>query len=120
MNRCIALVTACAWGLILQVSLLAQQSPATPPSVPNQPASVPQQEADTATPHQSAHAFEGKIAKSGDQFVLEDKAAQTTYRLDDQRKAKKYLGKDVKVMATKGAHSQLLHVIDIVAAARER
>lgn len=111
MIRRITLITACA--LVLEVSSLAQQNPSVPPPA-NEPGSVPQQETDTATPHQSARAFEGEIEKSGDQFVLEDRAAQTTYRLDDQQKAKKYLGKNVKVMATKDAHSHLLHVIDIV------
>lgn len=116
MIRRITLITACA--LVLEVSSMAQQKPPVPPPA-NEPGSVPQQEADTATPHQSARAFEGEIAKSGDQFVLEDRAAQTVYRLDDQQKAKKYLGKNVKVMATKDAHSRLLHVIDIVVPSSE-
>jgi hypothetical protein len=63
------------------ISLGSQQTPSSPPSKPDQPDQPPQQEADTATPHQSARSFEGRIAKSGDQFVLEDKAAQMFYRL---------------------------------------
>jgi hypothetical protein len=92
----------------------SQQTPSSPPSKPDQPDQPPQQEADTATPHQSARSFEGRIAKSGDQFVLEDKAAQMFYRLDDQEKAKHYVGKNVKVMATMDSHAHILHVIDIV------
>lgn len=78
-----------------------------------------QQEADTATPHQSARSFEGRISKQGDQYVLEDKAAQTTYKLDDQQKAKNYLGKNVKIMATMDTRSHILRVIDIVPAEPE-
>lgn len=95
------------------ISLGAQQTPSPRPK-PEQPDQPPLQEADTATPHQSARSFEGRIAKSGDQFVLEDKAAQMSYRLDDQEKAKHYVGKSVKVMATLDSHAHILHVIDIV------
>lgn len=107
------LVTGLAWTL---GSVMWAQQPSTPPAMPGQSEPVPQQEADTATPHQSARSFEGRIAKSGDQFVLQDKAAQTSYKLDDQEKARKYVGKNVKVMATMDSHSSLLHVIDITAA----
>lgn len=105
---------------MLAISSWAQQTQPSRPPMPQQPDSVPQQEADTATPHRSARSFEGIIAKSGDQFVLEDKAAQMSYGLDDQEKAKKYLGKNVKIMATMDSRSHILHVIDIVKATNEK
>lgn len=95
------------------ITLLAQQTPSTTPSMPGQMGSTPQQESDTTNAHQSARSFEGKIVKSGGQLVLEDPAAQTSYRLDDQGKAKRYLGKEVEVMATMDSHSNMLRVIDI-------
>ena len=49
---------------------------------------------------QSARAFEGRIQKSGDEFVLQESATQTSYKLDDQDKAKQFEGKNVKIMAT--------------------
>lgn len=109
-----------ALTLYVAISLGAQQTHSSPQSKPDQPGQPPQQEADTATPHQSARSFEGRIAKSGDQFVLEDKAAQMSYRLDDQEKAKHFAGKNVKVMATIDSHAHILRVIDIVSTPQEK
>ena len=105
--------------VVLGGSCLWSQNSQTPPAAPGQIDRMQQQEADTATPHQSARSFEGRIAKAGDQYVLEDRAAQTSYKLDDQEKAKKFLGKNVKVMATMDSRSHILRVIDIVPAPPE-
>ena len=74
---------------------------------------MPQSQTDAANAQQSARAFEGKITKSGDQFVLQETATQTSYKLDDQDKAKQFKGKNVKVMATVDASTNTLHVVDI-------
>ena len=103
-------------ALGLAIGSSALQTPSTSPTAPGQEGPPPQQEADAATPHQSARSFEGKISISGEQYVLLDRAAQTSYRLDDQQKARKYAGKEVKVMATMDPVSNLLHVIDITPA----
>jgi hypothetical protein len=118
MNRLFSIVAVgvFSWGLVVW----AQQTPSTTPTMPGQSASAPEPETDAANPHQSARSFEGRIAKSGGQLVLEDRAATTSYNLDDQVKARKYLGKNVKVMATMDARSNLLHVIDIVPAPENR
>ncbi len=68
---------------------------------------------------QSAHSFEGKITKVGDQFVLQEDSTQAAYKLDDQDKAKQFKGRDVKVMATLDASSNMLHVIDIIPVSTE-
>ena len=104
---------------VLVESGLWSQNSVTPPPAPGQIDRTQQQEADTATPHQSARSFEGRILRVGDQYVLEDKAAQTSYKLDDQQKAKNYLGKNVKIMATMDSRSHILRVIDIVPARPE-
>jgi hypothetical protein len=94
----------------LGVNLSAQQTQSTP----SQPDSAPQQQQTDATnPQQSARSFEGKIAKSGDQLVLQENSTQTAYKLDDQSKAKQFEGKDVKVMATVDSTTNTLHVVDI-------
>jgi hypothetical protein len=72
-----------------------------------------QQQTDATNPQQSARSFEGKIAKSGDQLVLQETSTQTAYKLDDQDKAKQFEGKNVKVMATVEASTNTLHVVDI-------
>jgi hypothetical protein len=41
--------------------------------------------------------FAGKIVKAGNVLVLSDAEGKTTYRLDDQQKAKEFVNKDVKV-----------------------
>jgi len=93
----------------LGVNLSAQQTPSTP-----QAGSAPQQQqTDATSPQQSARSFEGKIAKSGDQLVLNESSTQTAYKLDDQQKAKQFEGKNVKVMATMDASTNTLHVVDI-------
>ena len=61
-----------------------QQSP--PPS--NQGAGV------SAAPK----TFTGVIAKSGDRLVLTDPLTQTSYQLDDQRKAQEMVNKNVRVI----------------------
>lgn len=92
----------------LGISLSAQQTPSTP----SQAGSTPQQ-TDANNPQQSARSFEGKIAKSGDQLVLQESSTQTAYKIDDQEKAKQFEGKNVKVMATVDASTKTLHVVDI-------
>jgi hypothetical protein len=89
-------------------------SPSTQtPSATSPDSSMPQSQTDAANAQQSARAFEGKITKSGDQFVLQETATQTSYKLDDQDKAKQFKGKNVKVMATVDASTNTLHVVDI-------
>jgi hypothetical protein len=90
----------------LGINLSAQQTPSTS----SQAGSTPQQ-AETA--QQSARSFEGKIAKSGHELVLQESSTQTSYKLDDQDKAKQFEGKNVKVIATEAPRTNTLHVVDI-------
>jgi hypothetical protein len=55
--------------------------------------------------------------KDGDRLVLKDASTNMTYQLDDQAKAKKYEGKDVKVNGSFDANSNTIHVDSIEAAA---
>jgi Protein of unknown function (DUF5818) len=97
----------------LGMNLAAQQTPSTP----SQTGSMPQQQQTDATnPQQSARSFEGKIAKSGDQLVLQENSTQTAYKLDDQDRAKQFEGKDVKVTATVDTNTNMLHVVNITPA----
>jgi hypothetical protein len=95
------------------VGVVAQQTPPTNPpsgeadSIPRDRASEP------AGALQSARSFDGKIVKLGNQFILKNAIAHTSYKLDDQKKAMHYEGKKVKVTATMDSVSNTLHVIDI-------
>ena len=114
----------------LGVSLWAQQSPSTsqqpsssaqtpstssPSASQSSPSSQP---ADSTNAQPSARSFEGKITKSGDSWVLQDTASGSSYKLDDQDKAKQFDGKNVKVMATMDPATNTLHVVDITSAER--
>ena len=94
----------------LGINLSAQQTPSTPSPA----GSTPQQEqTDASSAQQSARSFQGKIAKAGHEFVLQESSTQTAYKLDDQDKAKQFEGKNVKVMATVDPSTSTLHVVDI-------
>jgi len=128
MNRLLSLVALL--GLSgLGINLSAQQTPSqtpsqTPaapdsqasPSAPSPDSAMPQAQADATNSQPSARAFEGKIQKSGSELVLEENTTETAYKLDDQDKAKKFEGKDVRVMATMDPKTNKLHVVDITRA----
>jgi Protein of unknown function (DUF5818) len=119
------LLSAGAMVLGSALSLSAQQttttpstqSPETTPSTqsPDTTMAQPQSQVDTSRQQRSAQSFEGKIMRSGDKLVLRENASKTAYQLDDQDKAKRFEGKDVKVMATVDAGANSLHVVDITA-----
>ena len=124
MKRLVALVALLSLSG-LGISLSAQQTPSKTPShppsasdseTPSAPdTTVPQSQTDATKAEQSARAFEGMIQKSGNQFVLEETATQTSYKLGRTSiKAKHFEGKSVKVMATIDPSTNQLHVIDIV------
>jgi hypothetical protein len=58
----------------------------------------PMQQPDNQKPAPETKTFTGKIVKSGSILVLSDVEGKTTYKLDDQQKAKEFVNKDVKVI----------------------
>jgi hypothetical protein len=56
------------------------------------------QQPDNQKPAPETRTFAGKIVKSGNLLVLSDVEGKTTYKLDDQQKAKQFVNKDVKVI----------------------
>lgn len=91
----------------------AQQAPAQ--QNPSQPTA--QTDPQAGQMQQATKVFTGKITKDGDRLVLKDSSTNMTYQLDDQAKAKKYEGKDVKVTGSFDANSNTIHVENIEAAA---
>jgi hypothetical protein len=70
-------------------------------------------QSDTSAQQQDAKVFTGTIAKKGGALVLKDVTNSTTYQLDDQKKARSYVGKAVKVTGSLDASGNTIHVQDI-------
>ena len=83
------------------------QSPATPQSPQPNDASAPSS-GDTQT--QEALAFTGRVMKEKGQLVLKDPVTKMSYQLDNQAKAKPFLGKQVKVTGKLEMKSNTIHI----------
>ena len=59
--------------------------------------------------------FNGTIVKEKGKLVLKDTAANVSYQLDDQDKAKQFVGKQVKVTGKLDSNTNLIHVENIEA-----
>jgi hypothetical protein len=68
------------------------------------------QQTDNQKAASETRTFEGKIVKAGKLLVLSDTEGKTTYKLDDQQKAKEYVNKDVKVTGVLDASTGMIHV----------
>ena len=62
---------------------------------------------------QEALAFTGRVAKEQGQLVLKDPVTKMNYQLDDQAKAKPYVGKQVKVTGKLEMRSNTIHIESI-------
>ena len=82
------------------------QAPATPPTFPTSEAKPRQDQPDVRV-------YIGTLVKDGDAYVL--KAGNEKYRLDSQKKAKNYKGRDVKITGTLDKTKNVLHVEKIEA-----
>jgi lipopolysaccharide export system protein LptA len=63
-----------------------------------------------------AKTFTGKIAQDSGKFILRDDENKVTYQLDDQDKAKKFDGQEVKITGTLDPQSNTIHVMEIQSA----
>lgn len=62
---------------------------------------------------EKAKTLSGTVVKSGDHFILSDRASKLSYILDDTEKASHYEGKKVKVTGTVDVASNTIHVVSI-------
>ena len=60
--------------------------------------------------------FVGRIVKSGNQLVLRDADNETTYQLDDQQKARRFLNRAVRVSGDLDPSSGTIHIGVIIPA----
>jgi hypothetical protein len=87
-----------------------QQSDPSPDS-PQQPGAPAPSANDAQT--QQALAFTGNVANERGRLVLQDPITKMRYRLDDQSKARPYIGKQVKVIGKLEMKSNTIHIDSI-------
>jgi Protein of unknown function (DUF5818) len=90
----------------------AGQEPAQPQQprrAPDQSGQAPDSQAQSQ-PQPGVQVFTGMIVKSGDKYVLQDSASNTTYDIDHQDEVKQYEGKKVRVHGTLDANGKMIHV----------
>ena len=90
------------------------QQPGQEPAQPQQPRRAPDQSGQApdsqAQSQPGVQVFTGMIVKSGDKYVLQDSASNTTYDIDHQDEVKQYEGKKVRVHGTLDANGKMIHV----------
>jgi uncharacterized protein YdeI (BOF family) len=82
-----------------------QQQPRQPP---DQSGQAPDSQAPSQQP--GVQVFTGTILKSGDKYVFQDSASNTTYDIDHQDEVKQYEGKKVRVHGTLDSNGKMIHV----------
>ena len=110
MKKNLSLLGVLALAAALSPATFAQQDQSSPPSA-NQPqtqtAPAPEASADT----QTRASFSGTVVKVSNQYML--KTDTTTYQLDDQAKAKQFVGKHVNVGGSLDRSTSIIRVTDI-------
>jgi len=62
-------------------------------------------------PPTQGSSFTGTVVKAGGKYVL--KTSDMNYQLDDQKKAKQFVGQQVKVSGTLDSSTSTIHISDI-------
>jgi nucleoid-associated protein YgaU len=86
-----------------------QPQPTAPKSPPQQQSSAPSSDDQT----QQALAFTGRVTSEQGRLVLNDPVTKMSYQLDDQTKAKPYVGRQVKVIGKLEMKSNTIHIDSI-------
>jgi hypothetical protein len=106
----------------------SQEPAATAPPQQQQPTATAPDQAPAAAPEQQqqpnetqsddmkgqdAKSFTGQVAKENGKIVLKDPVTKMSYQLDDQKKAARYVGKQVKVTGKLDMNSNTIQVESI-------
>ena len=130
MKKLITVMATMALAMALCAVSFAQQDQSAQPSA-QQPSSGMQNGQQTSTDQQSAQpsspsqspdsssamqnsqgtAFTGTVVKAAGKYVL--KTSGMNYQLDDQDKAKQFVGQQVKVNGTLDSSTSMIHISDI-------
>jgi uncharacterized protein YdeI (BOF family) len=79
-----------------------------PRQAPDQSAQAPDSQAQSQQP--GVQVFTGTIVKSGDKYMFQDSASNTTYDIDHQDQVKQFEGKKVRVHGTLDSNGKMIHV----------
>ena len=119
MKKLITVMATMALALALSTVSFAQQDQSAQPSS-QQPTADQQGTQQPSTPDQDSSgsmqtaqgsSFTGTVVKAGGKYVL--KTSDMNYQLDDQQKAKKFVGQQVKVSGSLDTNTSTIHVSDI-------
>jgi len=128
MKKLITVMATMALAMALSAVSFAQQDQSAQPSAQQptsdtqdgQPSSADQQGSQPSSPSQDSpsssmetqgSSFTGTVVKAGGKYVL--KTSDMAYQLDDQQKAKQFVGQQVKVNGTLDSNTSTIHVADI-------
>ena len=129
MKKLITVMATMALAMALSVVSFAQQDQSTQPSAQQptsdtqnaqqptadqqgtQQPSSPSQDSSTSMQTSQGSSFTGTVVKAGGKYVL--KTSDMNYQLDNQQKAKQFVGQQVKINGTLDSTTSTIHVSDI-------
>lgn len=128
MKKLLTVMATLALAMALSAVSFAQQDQSAQPSA-QQPSSDMQNGQQTSTDQQGAQpsspspdsssstqntegsSFTGTVVKAAAKYVL--KTSDMNYQLDDQDKAKQFVGQQVKISGTLDSSTSMIHISDI-------
>jgi cytoskeletal protein RodZ len=133
MKKLVTVLGTMALAMALSAVSFAQQDQSAQPSTQTpsaqqpssdmqngQPTSTDQQGAQPSSPspdssssmqNTQGNSFTGTVVKASGKYVL--KTSDMNYQLDDQEKAKQFVGQQVKVNGTLDSNTSMIHISDI-------
>ncbi len=110
MKKNLSLLATLVLAVALTPATFAQQAGSARPGS-NDPQTQSTPAPDTSAEAQAQNSFSGMVVRVAKLYVL--KTETMTYQLDDQRKAKRFNGKQVNVIGTLDRPTSLIRVSDI-------
>ena len=96
-------------SLVVSVAFGHAQQPQPSPA----PQATQSNQSQPSSQVQNVQQFTGMIVKQGKSFMLKDNYGALAYKLDDQSRAKDYVGKRVKINGILDSATRVLHVQSI-------
>ena len=110
MKKNLSLLATLALAAALSPAAFAQQDQSAPPPQ-DQPQTQTAPAPDTSASTQTQSSFSGTVVKVAKHYAL--KTESGTFQLDDQVKAKQFVGKQVNVSGTLDKSTRMISVTDI-------